>query len=567
MKKTFSLYLHTLSYLKLKQINYRLWYLFRRQFQNVFLSAKKKPADYSVHRKFIKPYVVFPDYPWFTADYISKNSFCFLNDTEKFEDQINWRAEGKNRLWRYNLHYFQYLLTSDDLDQKHGILLIKDWIHNNSKGTVDAWNPYPISLRIVNWIKYLSKVDLTENDYRITAHSIYLQTLQLEKSLEKHLLANHFFKNLKGLVFAGVFFKGENADRWMDRGLRCLTSEISEQILPDGGHFERSPMYHCMILEDCLDLLNITYYQTHAKFAKFKELLILTCSRMIRFLSGILHPDGDIPLFNDSAFGIELPPDRLLGYASSLIPIPDKITEDSCRSFSASGYFVISPNPNDRMIIDCGPIGPEYQPGHAHCDTLSYELALNGRRIIVDSGVYDYRKGPMRDYVRSTKAHNTVSVDQKDQSEIWGAFRVARRAVPIYGVLDKLTTGEIRFRGAHDGYKRLPGNVVHERCVKYQDHMGWTVIDSIKGSGNHLVESFIHIHADFKAVACKDGLMLKDRNTGDESAQIRILMPLEVRIEKGWYCPEFGKKIRNDVIVLSRQRYLPTQIGYNIMKV
>ena len=100
------------------------------------------------------------------------------------------------------------------------------------------------------------------------------------------------------------------------------------------------------------------------------------------------------------------------------------------RHTTASGYFVIR-NLDDMLVVDCGEVGPDYQPGHAHCDTLSFELASDGRTIIVDSGVYDYEDSEMRRYVRSTRAHNTAMVDGCEQSEIWGAFRVARRARPI----------------------------------------------------------------------------------------------------------------------------------------
>ena len=82
------------------------------------------------------------------------------------------------------------------------------------------------------------------------------------------------------------------------------------------------------------------------------------------------------------------------------------------------------------VVCDAAPIGPDYQPGHAHGDLLSFELSLAGRRVIVDAGVHGYDGDPLRAWCRSTRAHNTVEIDGEDQCEFWGTFRVARRARP-----------------------------------------------------------------------------------------------------------------------------------------
>jgi uncharacterized heparinase superfamily protein len=121
-------------------------------------------------------------------------------------------------------------------------------------------------------------------------------------------LANHIFKNAKALVFSGLFFKSHDADRWLSKGLCLLARELDEQILADGGHFERSPMYHSMILEDCLDLLNVFHARNEWRLKNFSERLRTTTRKMVRFLIELTHPDGEIALFNDSAFGIEAQP-------------------------------------------------------------------------------------------------------------------------------------------------------------------------------------------------------------------------------------------------------------------
>ena len=109
----------------------------------------------------------------------------------------------------------------------------------------------PISLRIVNLIKYhLTCTRLSEE----SLHSLYLQSRYLFRTCEYHILGNHLFENYKALCFAGIFFAGKEAEKWNERGFEGLKEQISEQILVDGGHFELSPMYHCIILEGLLDI-------------------------------------------------------------------------------------------------------------------------------------------------------------------------------------------------------------------------------------------------------------------------------------------------------------------------
>ena len=130
----------------------------------------------------------------------------------------------------------------------------------------------------------------------------------------------------------------------------------------------RSPMYHSMILEDCLDLLNVCMSHSHSTLKNLSAQLQKVCKKMVVFLKGMTHPDDRISLFNDAAFGIETEPTDLIEYYESITGenIPENM--DSVCSFPSTGYFVLKPTPGDRMLIDCGPVGPDYQPGHAHCD-------------------------------------------------------------------------------------------------------------------------------------------------------------------------------------------------------
>ena len=138
------------------------------------------------------------------------------------------------KLWRYNLHYFDYLFHTGRSDEAK-MYLISDWITKNHPGVGEGWEPYTLSLRIVNWIKFFA---LNEAAIRTEwLPSLYTQALWLEKNVESHILANHYLKNGVALFFAGMYFNGTDADRWIRKGRRILRSELEEQFRMAGGDF------------------------------------------------------------------------------------------------------------------------------------------------------------------------------------------------------------------------------------------------------------------------------------------------------------------------------------------
>ena len=491
-------------------------------------------------------------------------AFRFLNREKSFPDgQIDWVSGDMPKLWRYNLHYFDYLSgSSRSRDEKAA--LISNWITRNVPGAQDAWEPYTLSLRMVNWIKFFLRTDPVLHHEWL--HSLYAQGLWLEHNLEDHLLANHYLKNGVALFFAGVYFEGTDADRWLAKGRQILANELDEQFLSDGGHYERSPMYHAISLVDYLDVLNLMTGSQRALHFDEQQRFTSRIHEALTFLDDICLPDGDIPLFNDAALGIAPPPGDILTYGN-------RIMTYKRRSFSAglttseksqTGYYVIR-DASDMMVIDCGPVGPDYQPGHAHADTLSFELAVNGRRIIVDSGVYDYEPGRRRTYARSTRAHNTLCIDQQDQSETWGVFRVARRAYPIYGRITG--DGEVRatFEGAHDGYARLSGRLTHSRMIEYVSPGEWTVRDTVNGEGIHTIESLLHVHPDYRLLLVGRSAEIRDER-GNAILVIAPTPNVALTIEPGWYFPEFGLEYPNSTLVMTYRGTVPVTIIYGMTK-
>lgn len=491
-----------------------------------------------------------------------ETTFTFLNITRRFDPQrFDWALRDMGKLWRYNLHYFDYL-NEEGRSLQSKQFLLDSWIQNNPPGAADAWEPFPVSLRIVNWIKFFlsGKVEGKLEARRLK--SLYEQALWLEKNIEYHLLANHYFKNGKALFFAGIFFDGADAERWLYKGMQLLMPELDEQMLPDGGHFERSPMYHAMILEDCLDVLNVCRNHPVASCKRFAEAWPQPVRGMMAFLLAMSHPDGQIALFNDAAFGIEASPRDLADYFERItgMHVPE-MAAGAC-SFPDTGYFVMAPAAGDRLIVDCGPIGPDYQPGHSHCDTLSFELSLQGRRVIVDSGCCRYEKGAIRNYNRGNAGHNTITVDGRNQSEIWGAHRCGRRARPIAPRLYRDANCAIVFEGAHDGYRWLAGRPIHHRRVHWLGNE-IEITDRIEGNGRHAIHSRLHLHPEMQVEFNGETVAI---SAGDRLfATLSAGGPGRIELQTGWYCPEFGLKQPCQVICLNHDhKSLPFKTGWRL---
>jgi uncharacterized heparinase superfamily protein len=486
--------------------------------------------------------------------------FTFLNRTQYFADgEIDWSCKNKGKLWRYNLHYFDYLLFPGRSWEQCS-RLINDWIVCNPTGSADAWEPYPVSLRVVNWIKIFLRPESLGKIKQDWLASLYRQLHWLERNVEYHLLANHYFKNGKALLFGGLYFTGVDAERWMKKGLQILSSEIDEQVLPDGGHFERSPMYHAMILEDCLDLLNLCQTSMNPQVRDITECLRSAVRRMAFFLAGMTHPYGEIALFNDAAMGIEGKPSDLEVYYERVTGLKAPAPGGSCWAFPQTGYFVMAPSEGNRLFIDCGPVGPDYQLGHSHCDTLSFELSLKGRSVVVDSGCMQYEDGEIRRYNRGNAGHNTLTINGENQSEVWGAHRCARRAYPLYAKLEERPDGSLVFSGAHDGYRRLPGSPVHHRRIKWKGRE-CLVEDRVEGVGRHDVEVRLHIQPDFSADCDERHAVIRDGN--EILLKVSLRGDGRLRITNGWYCPEFGIKRKCSVITARIEKVsLPCACGW-----
>ena len=478
------------------------------------------------------------------SSYKEDGSFTLLNRTANLGAPIDWLAEDESYLWRFNLHYLG-CLNSLDNDQVYSLL--DDWIKNNPIGLEPAWHPYALSMRLINWTR--NAID--ESKF---VESLFAQSEYLYHSIEYHIGGNHILENARALMHAAVYFAGDKrAEKWRKKSTAIYLRELADQILSDGGHFERSPMYHAIVLEGILDviyLLDEPEGDTHRELSGFAE-------RMMDFLISVTHPDGMIALFNDATQEIGMPTSALLDYGRRVTG-----SEANVRSnFPETGYFV---HRDDVVFvcIDGGPVGPDHLPAHAHADIFSYELSLYGHQVVVDTGVYEYEAGAMRDYVRGTAAHNTLQVNDIDQVECWASFRVARRYRPD-SIIFKNDDFGFDFSGRYEGYGDLIGDdLTHFRKITYSNEDKAILIeDLVTGGGNHRMTSRIHLHPDVEIRRIDSGLSLTLTNNN----VVRFETESAFDVVDSVYCPEFGTRVANKTIVLFDTLQNRTALQYRFL--
>lgn len=489
----------TLKYLKISQITWRLRLKLRRRMvidiaeplvkKLVLLSSKKK----IVHKS---------------------SSFSLFNqiyDGKKLSDD--------NSLKTYHLNYFDYI---HNFDSENGIELIFKWISNNKDYNNISWDSYPISLRIVNWMKFLTKNHVESNEiYK----SLYQQAFILFRRREYHLLTNHLFKNIVAMLFAGVLF---NVIKWKRWALKELKKQLKEQLTIDNYHFELSPTYHAIFTKDLLDIYNLLKNngdEDSQKFVKELEIIIPNTLYWCEYFS----ENEKYLKINDVNYEGCLTLIELAEYAKLL-----GISRDEKKL--NNHHYPILENNNLRLMMSCAEHQPSYNPAHSHDDLTSILLWYKNEPILVDTGNYCYDETEERDYSRSTKAHNCFTINNENQSEMWKIFRIGRRSK----ILQKnISVNEISC--SHNGYKRF--GVIYSRTIKKIDS-GFEIIDNFESKNNKSHKIYFHFHPETNLAKIENTLEIND------TIRIKFQFNNWSMIETDYY-PKMYQKAKKKTVIIS----------------
>lgn len=468
-------------------------------------------------------------------------SFKFLNrNVETSAVAIDWNAPSRapaDQLWRMNLHYMEYL---EGVDAKLWQQLVAGWIAENPQTLSgvwrDSWNSYALSLRVVVLMQELQRRGTTLSHALVekVEASIVDQLRFLEDNLETDLCGNHLIKNIKALIWASAFFGGAEARRWRKIGLDLLTGELVRQILADGMHDERSASYHAQVFADLLECRHALGFDPMA--GQLDDAL----TRMAQVTADLTHPDGGPVLFNDAGLSMAYAPSECLDVYAQLAgqrPLPRPVI-----ALSNAGYFGVRYH-RHYFLADCGRIAPDDLPAHGHGDVLSFEWSVNGKRLIVDQGVFEYIAGERRQRARSAASHNTLCIVGADQADFFGSFRCGRR--PNVAVRDyEARSDGFMLVGSHDGFRNLEGAPIHVRRFDV-DERRVRIADRLEGASKHAARIGLLLHPEVQ-VTMQDGRAVL--SNGDASARVVCNKPIVLEDAVWW--PDMGLELPTRRLVM-----------------
>jgi uncharacterized heparinase superfamily protein len=501
---------------------------------------------------------------------LSQGIFTFLNQTKKLGfPEPDWLLgqRREDRLWSVTLHYHEWAYSLARQAPVLFVTLISDWIKRcdlEQPGALAlAWNPYAVATRIGWWCRCYTalgeKFWREHPDFKETfLTSLWRQADYLSRNVEWDLRANHVIRDGLGLAWAAQFFSRTEDPRppkWSRQASEILRGQVHEQVLPDGGHYERSPMYHLQVMEDLLHGACLLVDQ------QLKEDIREVWEGMADFAAWARHPDGEIPLLNDAALNGARRTGEWLQEAAGVLNIPGGSEPRwGLQCFKDTGLVVWHGEPLS-VFFDVGPLGPDEQPGHGHADNLTLELSWDKERLFVDPGVYAYDEDARRVSDRSTGSHNTVLVDGIDSSEVWKIFRVGRRAKPR-NVDVTAIPGGFKARAGHDGYDHLSGKPCHFREIQLEKN-AFKLTDQVTGSGEHHLSGGFLLAPSWEASAEEKGWKIRKKS---KSLFFDLHGPpgLKWAVEKAFYHPEFGVEVSTQRFVWDWRGHVPFLVEFTL---
>ena len=400
------------------------------------------------------------------------------------------------------------------------------------------------------------------------------QLTHVEQNLSYYFSPNtHLTGEALALYVAGAALPElASAHRWMTTGRRILLDEIERQILPDGGHAERSAHYQRYTLDFyVLALLTARQIDDGEAASQFAGAV----GRLSEYTRVMADDDGRLPLIGDDDGGMLWPiagrpcvdvrdslataavvlnrpalapwgvPEETVWVAGpSAVQNAAPIAEGAdtpivSRAFTDTGYVVMRDADGNHAVFDAGAHGFQ-NGGHAHADALAVTLTLGRRPLLIDAGTSTYTMDPvLRDRLRSSASHNTITIDGRSQSAAAGPFHWQSRTDARLDAWRRNDTFDFA-EGAHDGYAPLR----HRRALARFGNGSWFIVDEISGAGRHSAAAHWHFHPSW-TLTDEPGRVRAVHTSGDvawllHDGSSAELIPPEHDSALGWYAPVYG---------------------------
>jgi len=468
-------------------------------------------------------------------------------------DYRDFRVAGDAKfVWEPNRHHALVILgrayraTGDPVYARRVVALLEQWLEQCPYGHGMNWrSPLELAIRLINWVWALDLIRpaavMADDVYRRLLASVKLHLSDITRRYSRGTSANnHRIGEAAGVYIACSYFGSlAGGAAWREQSFAILGEEIQRQTFPDGGSREQALRYHVFVLQ----FLALAGLVARAGGRDFDQRFWNRLRDMFHFLAAF-HAAGAPPMFGDSddgyvldldadprdptswlALGAQLFDDDELAAAAPgpvetvhWVPMPGThISAQSCRrhvgtslrshAFPDAGYYLLQHGRREHAerisaIFDCGPLGFTAIAAHGHADALSFTLRAAGVDVFVDAGTYDYFTHPQwRNYFRSTRAHNTVVVDDEDQSVMLGPFLWGRAAQARCLDWSPTTTGGC-VAGEHDGFTRLPDPVQHRRTLDLRGTERTLVVtDALIARSRHRYAQYFHLAAAARIIS------------------------------------------------------------------
>lgn len=498
---------------------------------------------------------------------ISMGTYTFLNETHSFDKKVNYTLDTHSTLWCFHLNYFDYLDDFYATFKKNNDLkyiqkanqLILEWIDQSKRYSSVMWSPYTLSLRFTNWMIFLSNTHKYQEEPFIHKMNTSLKWQYdfLRHNVEKDIKGNHLLENYMALVYGAIYFK----DFKLDKYITLLSKELSNQLHSDGCHYEKSFSYHIRLTNRLKELIVLTE-QLKATENLTSHLFHLT-KLMDTFSKKFKLDRKNYPLVNDSNYSMT---DNVSTIdIKDIIYSKEKGNVSTIKTLNHSDYYYVETK-DFEYYLDLGTNGPNALMAHSHNDALSFNLYYKGIPIIDDSGVSEYQPGKWRQFSRSTRSHNTVLINDIEQSDIWKSFRVGRRPnfqsprINKGGSL-KRYSGSYTFTHRHKKY-------THSRFFSINDN-ALVVYDCVKAHTRLEVKNYLHFHEDVQLEKVSDNHYLVQVNS--EEVHIYYFNTSKISTYKGQSTPlqgfkmkEFGKVIPRFTLEALNESNTQISMGYVI---
>jgi hypothetical protein len=456
-------------------------------------------------------------------------------------------------VWEPNRHHQFVVLArayraSGNVDYAQAMIdQLSSWIDECPFGVGMNWrSPLELAIRLINWVWAIDLVResgrIDETFRRRLLECVYLHLWEITRKYSRGSSTNnHLIGEATGVFIATSYFEQlNNASAWQQESLEILCREILEQTRPDGGNCEQALGYQIFVMQFFILAGSVArrigidlpreYWDRLEKMFEFVGTLVEgtdapnffgDCDDGYVLDLGAKYNDihAMMPIgvawfdrsdFKSQAGEFSEPAMWLLGQAGrerfNAIENVWKKRKIESRAFPDSGLYLLQygrSESNDRISVtfDCGPQGLPPLAAHGHADALSFTLSAFGKKVLIDSGTYDYFSYPQwRDYFRSTAAHNTLTVDAKDQATMLGPFMWG----PCPTTKCLLWQGDSSggtVSGLHDGYASLEDPVLHRRTLTLDGPVGeLSICDEIFCQKSHTIHLYFHLAEDIRIV-------------------------------------------------------------------